>query len=276
MPGVIEDINISKIKQSKTFQRFNLYDDYRAKELSSSIVQKGLLQPIIVRSIGEFFEIVAGNRRYHACKSLGWRTIACHILELDDKAAFEVSLIENVQRKTLSTIDEAYAYKAYVCEFGWGGASELATKLGKSTTYVAKRVRLLELPPDVIESINNSALDASTAEELLSLKDKNKQSQLAQLITDRRLSMRKTRELLKEADKDTSFAGTMFENRYDNNAKVQRSFDKTIIAMRIAMNRLGTIIEGLEDNWIVYETLMNHKKVLHAQIDILIKEKRKV
>ena len=69
---------------------------------------------------------------------------------------------------------------------------------------------------------------------------------------------------------------TMFENRYDNNAKVQRSFDKTIIAMRIAMNRLGTIMEGLEDNWIVYETLMNHKKVLHAQIDILIKQKRKI
>ena len=101
MSGIIDDINISQIKEGhNTRKQVVVVPD--VEELAASIQQKGLLQPILVRPIVEeeegqgYFEIIAGNRRFHACKTLGWNKIACHIIELDDKQAFEVSLIENL------------------------------------------------------------------------------------------------------------------------------------------------------------------------------------
>src|SRR5215813_10580749 len=94
--GVIQDISIFHIIHS-SFCRSDIDDNLT--DLSKSIQKKGLLQPILVRVKGEHFEIVAGNRRYNACRSLGWRKITCYILELNDKDAFEVSPIENIQRK---------------------------------------------------------------------------------------------------------------------------------------------------------------------------------
>lgn len=90
------NIDISKIKQSKNI-RHKVRD---TEELAKSIQQKGLLQPILVRTLDGHFEIVAGNRRLCACKALGWKKIACHIIEFDEKQAFEVSLVENIQRKS--------------------------------------------------------------------------------------------------------------------------------------------------------------------------------
>src|SRR5215469_9218840 len=191
-PGFIGDIDISKIKQSKNFRQMVGDTD----ELARSIKEKGLLQPILVRTMDGYFEVVAGNRRFCACKALGWKKIACHIVELADKQAFEISLIENIQRKTISPLDEATAFKAYVSDFGWGGVSELASKIGKSSSYITKRIKLLNLPPDVLESIMKRTLDTSLAEELLSISDGNKQSTLANLISERRLSLRTTRKLL--------------------------------------------------------------------------------
>ena len=101
MSGIIDDINISQIKEGHN-PRKQVVAVPDVEELAASIQQKGLLQPILVRPIVEeeerqgYFEIIAGNRRFHACKTLGWNKIACHIIESDDKQAFEVSLIENM------------------------------------------------------------------------------------------------------------------------------------------------------------------------------------
>jgi ParB family transcriptional regulator, chromosome partitioning protein len=116
IPGLTEDLDVSSIRQSPNI-RSEIIEAY---ELANSINQKGLLQPIIVRPKEGFFQIVAGNRRFEACKLLAWKKIPCHIIELDDKAAFEVSLIENIQRQTLNPLDEAQAFKTYVDDFGWG------------------------------------------------------------------------------------------------------------------------------------------------------------
>jgi ParB family transcriptional regulator, chromosome partitioning protein len=118
------------------------------------------------------------------------------------------SLIENIQRKRLNAIDEAKAFKAYVSDFGWGGVSDLAKRIGKSASYVTKRIKLLNLSSDVLDSITNSKLNSSIAEELFSIKDKGKQSILANLIIDRSLSLRRSRKLLnkfnrKDVDHDT-------------------------------------------------------------------------
>jgi ParB family transcriptional regulator, chromosome partitioning protein len=274
--GVIEDVNIHSITPSLKPVRYNLGG---IDVLANSIKQKGLLQPILVRTKEHIFEIVAGNRRYQACKNLGWRKILCHVVELNEKEAFEISMIENVQRKTLSALEEAHAFKTYVSDFGWGGVSELALKLGKSISYVTKRMKLLNLPSDILDSIGNSTLDTSIAEELFSVKNKFKQSEFAQLILKRNLSLRKARHLVRDVNNDLC-SSTMnqffFETTQpDPSETAQRSFDKSIIALKIAMNKLSSIIEDNESNWIIYDTLLQHRNMLNSQIDLLIKQKRK-
>jgi len=272
-PGFIGDIDISKIKQFKNIWQMVTDTD----ELAKSIDQKGLLQPILVRTMDGYFEVVAGNRRYCACKALGWKKIPCHIIELDDRQAFEVSLIENIHRKTISPLDEASAFKAYVSDFGWGGVSDLASRVGKSPSYITKRMKLLNLPPDVLESIMNHRLDTSIAEELLSIKDRTKQSMLANLIADRKLSLRMTRNLLKDVDDKDKDIDLFYKTDYIDHIKIaERSFDKSITAIRIAMNSLSEIINGVEHDWVIHEVLMQHRNMLHTQIDLLLKEKRKL
>ena len=277
--GIIEDIDLSRIKRAPYFSR-NMRNA-TSTELANSIKEKGLLQPILVRIKEPYFEIVSGNRRYQACKSLGWRKIICHVLELDDKEAFEISLIENIQRKRLDPKEEAEAFKSYIMDHGWGGISHLSAKIGKSVSYVQRRVRLLDLPPDVLNSISNSSISTTIAEELLSIDDKDKQSQLTQLVSKNRLSSRKVRELVKDLKGNSAYD---YNNEtylsaikmVDIDNKVHRSFDKSIIALKVALNKIGGIISEIEDNWIAREILMQHKNVLHGQIDLLLKEKRKL
>jgi ParB family chromosome partitioning protein len=281
--GIIEEIDTHKIKRPNN----SLYGFERSAtdELVNSIRKNGLLQPIIVRTKGSFFEIVAGCRRYGACRVLGNRKIVCHVVELDDKAAFEVSLTENIHRKSLDPIEEAKAFKAYVDDFGWGGLTELATKISKSTAYVCKRLSLLDLPAELLEKVHKSEISPSTAEELIPLKDPDRRSQIADLIISNHCSSRQAR-ILVEMNQWSRFGVdekmvvddslNYKDNIIDIQLKAQRSFDKSITALKIAMNKIATILEAVEDNWIVYEILMQHKNMLNAQIDVLIREKRRL
>ena len=247
--------------------------------LMRSILEKGLLQPIIVRMINDknYYEIVAGYRRYSACKKLGWKKIPCQILDLSDIEAFEISIIENVQRKTLNPIDEAKAFKKYVYDNGWGSVSALASKLGKSVAYITKRIMLLDLPSDVTKAINENLLVPSIAEELFSIKKEDEQSKLAKLIIEKHMTINSVRIMVKEMtmpDIDDSDEPEIAMNKVYDNIRA-RSLERTIISLRIAMNRIASIIEDVEDDWILYEILMQHKRRLHEQIDILIKQRKK-
>ena len=272
--GWVEDINILDISPPTNQLRTNMNS---LEELAESIKKIGLLQPIVIRiNHSENFEIVAGNRRFNACKKLGRRKIACHVVEIDDKTAYEVSIIENVQRHTLNPIEEGLAFRKYVVEFGWGGVSELAQKLSKSTSYVCKRIKLVELPKDIMELISKSEINISIVEELLPIADKLSQSKLTELVQDRHLSVRMVRKIVKgigaeKIDKDYFYHLT---SRYDNET-VYRSFDKTIITLRILLKTLAPIIESVDDKWMLYDILMQHKLMLHQQIDLLIREKKK-
>jgi ParB family chromosome partitioning protein len=276
IPGIIEEINICEIKHSPAFISSTATG---LNGLSHSIDEKGLLHPITVRPKLGAFEIVAGNRRYLACKALGWRKILCHIVELNDKDAFEVSLIENIQRRTLGPMEEAHAFKTYVSDFGWGGISDLSSRIGKSVSYIDKRMGLLSLPPDVIEKISNSIISATAGEELIPLHNGEEQSELAELIFKKRLSCKQLRTLIKNSDKssyDSRDSNNFLEQICDLDRRALRSLDKSVIAFKVAMNKIAEIMESVQDNWIVYEALMQHRHVLHTQIDLLIKEKRKI
>ena len=272
--GSLEDLDISDVNLS-TNQLRSAVDNL--EELAESIKEIGLLQPIIVRSNNtDNFEVVAGNRRFSACKKLGFRKIPCHIVELDDKKAFEVSIIENVQRHTLNAIDEGMAFRKYVNEFGWGGVTELAQKLSKSKSYVCKRMKLVELPNDVKDLISNSEINATIGEELLPISDKYKQSKLIRVIQQENLSSRMVRKIINGTRNKEKISDDFHHDVIkSDNEKIPKTFDKAIISLRITIRKLATIIESLDDNWLLQHILMQHRNVLHQQVDLLIKEKRK-
>lgn len=279
MLGIIQELDICHLKSSPGF-----YPSIASglNDLTASIIQKGLIHPITVRTKEAHFEIVAGNRRFLACRALGWRKILCHIVELDDREAFEISLIENIQRRTLSAIEQGYAFRTYVSGFGWGGVSDLAAKIGKSVSYVDRRMRLLDLPKEVLDKVLSSSLSISAAEELIPVHNHDRQSKLADLISKKRMSTKQVRRLISAHDEtvyDTvgvidSVGSSEDISQLDRTA--QRCLDKSIVAFRITMNKLADIMESAEDNWIIYEILLQHKNMLHAQIDLLIKEKKKL
>lgn len=275
--GIIEEVDIHKVKQPNIMY----YGGERStsNELTNSIRQNGLLHPIVVRTKGTFFEIIAGCRRYSACRALGLRKIICHVVELDDKSAFEVSLTENIQRRSLDPIEEARAFKAYVDDLGWGGLTELASKISKSPAYVCKRLALLNLPDELLEKVRAYDVSPSTAEELIPLKDSHEQYRIADVIIRNSYSSREARKLVRlsrESETNEDEFMCCHDNLADIELNAQRSFDKSITALKIAMNKISAIVEGIEENWIVYEILMQHKNMLNSQIDVLIREKKKL
>lgn len=274
--GVIDDISISKLRASKSQLRSSVQN---LDELIRSIRERGLLQPIVVRRLEDhYYQIIAGNRRCEACRRLSWRKITCNIVELDDKESFELSLIENIQREKLNPIDEARAFKIYICDFGWGGISELARKIGKSPSYVTKRIELLDLPQEVIQSVADSIVHPSVAEELRTIKDQARQSELAHLIAQRHLSLRRVRELIDQTnqnDYDCEVA-SHYQDREDRERRIERAFDKSITALKITLDRMSMIISDIEDDsWAITQTLLQHKNMINNEINILLKEKRK-
>lgn len=278
MNGCLEDLSVTDIKTSTNILRSSTAN---LGELVESINKIGLLQPIVVRTNGsDNFEVVAGNRRLKACKSLGWKKIACHVVELDERTAFEFSIIENLQRHNLDPIEEGQAFRKYVTEFGWGGVSELAEKISKSTSYICKRIKLTELPKDIVDLISKSDITATVGEELLPMADKNAQRKLTEIIQERQLSSRTVRKLVKTLGTRTKTVGASDDSLYrftgiSESEKIQMVFDKIIISLRMFIKKLATIIEKTEDNWIFYDLMMQHKHTLDQQIDLLLKEKRK-
>ena len=161
-------------------------------ELSGSIKKHGLLQPIIVRPINRGFEIVAGHRRFQACKLLRWKTIPAMVKDVSDKDAFEIQLVENIQRKTLDPIEEAHAFKLYVRDYGWGGVTYLAETIMKSEQYVSSRIQLLKLPQNVMDKVKSGELKVSHAFELLGIEGKSLEN-MSDDIIDKNMSVKDIR-----------------------------------------------------------------------------------
>src|ERR687884_642677 len=193
--SVVEQIEIKMIRPSQ----FALRDKFQKNDLEfqtliNSIRDHGLLQPILIRPFANGFEIVAGHRRFQACRSLRWRFVPAKIRELSDKQAYEIQLTENIQRKSMDPIEEAEAFRRYVIDFGWGGVSELAKKLGKSEEYVSHRIQLLKLPDDIKQQILTERLKVSQALELSNIPSE-RQSEIISQVINNNLTVRQIREV---------------------------------------------------------------------------------
>ena len=174
------------------------------KELAYSIREHGLLQSIIVRPINGCFEIIAGHRRFYACKLLRWKKIPARVVSFSDREAFEVQLVENMQRMTMDPIEEAEAFRKYILDYGWGGVSQLAIVVSKSEQYVSSRIQLLKLPQEIIERITKDGLKVSHALELRALSE-NRQKVIAEEIVSKNLSLRQVREITKHEKLDYGY-----------------------------------------------------------------------
>lgn len=198
-------LKISEIEPNRSQPRKD-FDENSLSDLAQSISQHGLLQPLLVRPlpIGGY-QIVAGERRYRACRMAGLTEVPVTIRELSDTETMELALIENLQREDLSPIEEALGYKALIDEHGFS-QEEVATSVGKSRPAIANSLRILKLPDSVLEYVKQDKISAGHARALLMLDNEKDMLELAELIYKKDLSVRQAEKLTKkklEVEEDT-------------------------------------------------------------------------
>ena len=278
LAGFLESVEVRMIRPAKMALRT---DAGPIAGLMVSIQDRGLLEPIIVRPVEDGFEVVAGMRRYEACKKLGWRRLPAHVVELDDREAFEVSLLENIQRETLNPIEEARAFRNYVEEFGYGGETELARRIGKSQEYVSKRIGLLSLPQRVQDQIMRRRIAPSVAQELTLLNDDDAE-RMADDIGSQGLTLREVRRIVRRRqsgsarDSDTGFLSSDPEDLERKVRRVSRELNIAVASLGGAVVRLGEVADGLEDEWLIRESIFACRDNIREQIDHLTRLRRKV
>lgn len=190
-------LKISEIEPNRSQPRKD-FDENSLSDLAQSISQHGLLQPLLVRPlpIGGY-QIVAGERRYRACRMAGLTEVPVTIRELSDTETMELALIENLQREDLSPIEEALGYKALIDEHGFS-QEEVATSVGKSRPAIANQLRILKLPDSVLEYVKQDKISAGHARALLMLDNEEDMLELAELIYKKDLSVRQAEKLAKK------------------------------------------------------------------------------
>ena len=198
---------VSKIKISlvdpKRDQPRKYFDKDALEQLSASIVENGLLQPILVREYGEGrYQIIAGERRFRASKLAGLTEIPAIVLDKDDKNAAQIALIENIQREDLNPIEEALAYKSLAEEYDMT-QEELSKQIGKSRSAIANSVRLLDLPDEVLTLVASKELSAGHARTLLGLHNREDMILLAQHAVENDLSVRVLEDAVKHYNRPT-------------------------------------------------------------------------
>lgn len=193
----INDVEPNRDQPRKHFEEDALL------ELADSIKQFGILQPLIVQKRNDYYEIIAGERRWRAAKQAGVKEVPVIIKEYTDQEIVEISLIENIQRENLNPIEEAQAYKRLLNEFRLK-QDEVAERVSKSRTAVTNSMRLLKLCDEVQQMIINGMISTGHARALIGIEDPEKQYNIAQRIFDEKLSVRDVEKLVKNIDKPST------------------------------------------------------------------------
>lgn len=190
-------LSIEKLKSGKYQPRKN-FDKKALEELSLSIKEHGILQPLVVRAVGAGqFEIIAGERRWRAAQAAGLHEVPAIIKTFDNQKTLELSLIENLQREDLNPIEEAEGYQRLINEFALT-QEKVAEKVGKERATVANALRLLKLAPEIRDMVSKGEISQGHAKVLLALSEPTAQKELAKLVTSSSLSVRKLEELVQK------------------------------------------------------------------------------
>ncbi len=199
-------LKIDEIEPNRLQPRKN-FDEDALQELSESIKQFGLIQPIVVKKQENYYEIVAGERRWRAARIAGLKEVPVIIKEYDERESMEIAIVENLQREDLNPIEEAQAYRRLIEEFGLK-QDEAAQRVSKSRTAVTNAMRLLKLDERVQQMVIDDMISGGHARTLLSIEDKDEQYTMAMLVFDNKMSVRETEKLVrsylkKEEEKNT-------------------------------------------------------------------------
>lgn len=195
----ITNVKITKVEPNREQPRKN-FDEDALEELSESIKQFGLLQPILVQDRKTYYEIIAGERRWRAAKKAGLKEVPVIIKNYTEQEIVEISLIENIQRENLNPIEEALAFKRLLTEFNLK-QDEVAERVSKSRTAVTNSMRLLKLCDEVQQMVVSDMLSTGHARALLSIEDSEQQYSIAQKVFDEKLSVRDVEKLVKSLNK---------------------------------------------------------------------------
>ncbi|WP_075717611.1 ParB/RepB/Spo0J family partition protein [Roseburia sp. 499] len=197
-------VKIGKVEPNREQPRKN-FDEDALLELSESVKQYGVLQPLLVQDKKDYYEIIAGERRWRAAKLAGLKEVPVIIKNLTEQEIVEISLIENIQRENLNPIEEALAYKRLLNEFNLK-QDEVAERVSKSRTAVTNSMRLLKLDERVQQMVIDDLISTGHARALLGIADGEQQYALAQQIFDEKLSVRETEKLVKKLQKQKTEA----------------------------------------------------------------------
>ena len=218
----VRSIAISLIDPNKNQPR-KKFDEEALNELASSIKVHGVLQPILVVERDGRYLIVAGGRRWRASKLAGLKEVPCIVADFTNNEIKEISIIENLQRKDLTPIEEAKAIKELIDEFGWT-QDVVAERLGKSRPVISNTLRILTLQPEVIQMIEDGKLSAGHARSLVVIQDRDAQIKLAKQVCEKKLTVRDLENAVKSNKKP--------KNETSANGKISNEFHELIMDMQ--------------------------------------------
>lgn len=220
----------SKIRRAPSQPR-RTFDEEALQELAASIQKSGLLQPLVVRELDGEFELIAGERRWRACRLAGIDEIPVVVREMTDAEAFATALVENIQREDLNPLEEALAYQKLLDDFGYTQAT-VAEAVGKSRSAVANSVRLLNLPTSVQEYVESGQLSAGHARALAALRPEEAK-ELAEVMVAHGLSVREAEQLVRDsrAEATPREPATSNSSRFRDDAQVRRVTEELMQAL---------------------------------------------
>ena len=198
------EIEVEKIKANRYQPRLQ-FDQSALNELSQSILENGLIQPITVRRVDDHYEIIAGERRFRACVLAGFDKVTCYIMDPSEQSAAQMALVENIQRENLTAIEEA---KAYIQIMRQSNLTQdmLAKKLGKSQSTIANKIRLLNLPMEIQEGVSSKIITERHARALLKV-DEDKIEDVFLVIVNRKYNVAKSEEYIKSLGNKSHIKG---------------------------------------------------------------------
>lgn len=226
---VEQKIKINLIEPNKTQPR-KQFDEEALNELAESIKQFGVLEPLIVTKKGEYYEIIAGERRWRAARLAGLKEVPVVIRDYTDKEIMEISLIENIQREDLNPIEEAQAYEALISEYNLK-QEEVAERVSKSRSTITNSLRLLKLCEDVRQMVMYNMISTGHARALIPIEDPKLQYETAAIVYDQKLSVRETEAYVK----------SLLEKKPDKGEKKQPDKDMSVFYSDIE-NKLKSIL----------------------------------
>lgn len=229
-------IDINEIKPNEKQPRKN-FDEEKLDELANSIKEHGLIQPVILRKASRGYEIVAGERRWRACRKAGFKEIPSIIKELTDEENMLLAIIENMQREDLDPIEEAEGLNQMIDTFGLT-QEEVSKSVGKSRPYITNALRLLKLPEEVQNFLSQGRLSVGHARAIAGVMDSSRQIELAQYTIEHELSVREIEKLIKEGNLQRSKVSRRKAEKSPDVKQVEEDL-KQIMGTKVILSQKG-------------------------------------